>query len=488
MTITRAAVLAGAAVLTVLSTGVATAQQASNPECRNLRFRSNFRLNGAERYLAAATSASYADTKARAINDAIRVLTEATTDRSADQATLWFLMGRAYAMKVDVDGADSAFTRAYDLMPNDESCRREILRLRANTAVPLQQDAVGMIQRQQEDSALAMLRRANKMFAGDPAGFMYAASIFMNKEMMDSAAHYFRAASKAGDNPNRAELRTMAAFNAARLYERIRAFAVAESVYREYLVQRPNDIRAQTGLAGVLQQEGRGDEALAIYNGLLTRADSIPTFDLFDLGVSLFRQQRYPLAVRAMEAGLQRNPYHRDALYNLTNTFLAAHDTVRELEAAKRLMAVDPHNRMAITLVAGGYQRMAAMYRHQGERALAARDTAAVRRLRPVIQAYQDSTLRFITQADSLPWEIQVATFEPRDSTATLRGSVRNLLPRELAAFPLTVEFVDGRGQAIASERVDLPALNPAGQPGAGYDFTLTASGRGILAYRYRWN
>jgi tetratricopeptide (TPR) repeat protein len=488
MMITRAAVLAGVAALTVLSSTAATAQQPSNPECRNLRFRGNFRLNGAERYLATATSASYADVKARAINDAIRVLTEATTDRSADPATLWFLMGRAYAMKVDTDGADSAFTRAYDLMPNDESCRREILRLRANTAVPLQQDAVGMIQRQQEDSALVLLRRANKVFKGDPAGFMYAASIFMDKDMLDSAAHYFRLASKAGDNPNRAELRSMAAFNAARLYERTRAFAVAESVYRDYLAQRPNDIRAMTGLAGVLQQQQRGDEALAIYERLLAGADSLPTFDLFDLGVALFRQQRYAMAVRAMEAGLARNPNHRDALYNLTNTYLAAQDTMHVLDAAKRLMAVDPYSRSAVTLVAGGYQRMAAMYRSQGERALAARDTATVRRLRPVIVAYQDSTLQMIMRADSLPWEIQVVTFESRDTTAVLRGSVRNLQERELAGFPLTLEFVDGRGQVVATERVDMPALNPAGQPGAAYDFNLTASGRGILAYRYRWN
>jgi hypothetical protein len=158
------------------------------------------------------------------------------------------------------------------------------------------------------------------------------------------------------------------------------------------------------------------------------------------------------------------------------------------LDAAKRLMAVDPYSRSAVTLVAGGYQRMAAMYRSQGERALAARDTATVRRLRPVIVAYQDSTLQMIMRADSLPWEIQVVTFESRDTTAVLRGSVRNLQERELAGFPLTLEFVDGRGQVVATERVDMPALNPAGQPGAAYDFNLTASGRGILAYRYRWN
>lgn len=488
--IPRVAAMLTAALLS-LSAGRAAAQAAqSPPQCRNLSYRSNFRLNGADRYLAQADHAAYASDKQRNINDALRVLCDAARAGGADAATLWFMYGRAYALNNDLVGADSAWTRAYGL--TDPDCQREILRLRQNAAAPLLTAAVGLVGEGRNDSALVVLRRANQVYRSDPAGFMYTASVFLTKEQQDTSGHYadsaawyFRLASKAGDAPARASLRSLAAFNAARLLERGRQFAVAESVYRDYLATAPGDVRARAGLAGTLQGQNHPEQAAAIYDSILSSADSIDSFTLFELGVSLFRQRRYDMAARSIELGLAKNPYNRDALFNLTNAYLAGSDTVKELDAARRLVQVDPNNRTSLALLAGGYQRVASSHRGRGERAIAAGDTASVRRIRPVIQAYQDSTLAVLTRADSLPWEIAVQAFDTRDTAITLRGAVVNLKDRELPALALTIEFLDGRGQVVATEHVDVPTLNPQGQPGASYDFTITANGRGILAYRY---
>jgi hypothetical protein len=103
--------------------------------------------------------------------------------------------------------------------------------------------------------------------------------------------------------------------------------------------------------------------------------------------------------------------------------------------------------------------------------------------------AYQDSTVRALAQSDSLlAWEIQVLRFEPGDSTVAIRGGVQNLRAQELPAFVLTLEFYNERREVVATERVELPALNTSGQPGSSYDFNLTVNGRDVVAYRYRSN
>jgi len=478
---TRAVALALVAAVAVST--LATAQE-QVPECRNLRFRSNFRLNGAQQYLVQARAATYPDQKRGRLNDAERVLIEAARDRGADQATLWYQFAQLYSLRGDLVGADSSYTRAE--AATDAECRRAIARERSNLWVPLVQEGTSLMGQNLHDSAIATFRRANIIFRDDPASYINMASAFLALDQNDSAIAYFRLASQAGDDPRRAEIRATGAFNAARLAQRANQLALADTLYRTYMTMRPGDVDGPSSLAAVLMGLGRADEANHIYDSLLTSTDSMTSFELFDLGVSLFRGERTAQAARAFELGLQKNPYYRDGLFNLVNAYLSAEDTARTLDAAKRLVAVDPHNRQSLRLLAGAYQRIGMGYDTQGRAAAQRRDTATVHRVRPILTAYQDSTLRALTRSDSLDWEINIVRFDPRDSTASIQGQVRNLQGQELAGFNLVLEFVNGAGEVVATERVEIPALSQGGNPGSAYDFNLTASGRGIVAYRYR--
>ena len=276
-------------------------------------------------------------------------------------------------------------------------------------------------------------------------------------------------------------------FNAARSLHRANRFAAADTAYREYLRRKPRDMEALSSLASVLMSLHREPEAGAIYDSILAHPDSLGSFELFETGVALFRQNRYPLAARAFELGLVKNPLYRDAIFNLANTYIAANDTARALPAAKRLVAVDPMNRNAIRLLAAAYQRVGAASRVQDSTLRSRRDTSA-NRFRRIAQAYGDSTLRALQRQDSLPWEFTVQRFEPRDSTAVIRGAVQNLQARQLAAFTVILEFVNTAGEVVTHENVEIPELGALGQPGSSYDFNIIASGSGILAYRYRSN
>lgn len=477
---------------------------AQDETCRSLRFRSNFRLNGAQQRISQADGSSYADTKRRLAQEALRTLTDAVQagqDGGADPFTTWYFFGRAYLQLGDLSGADSSFTRAEALGESDPACLAEIRRLRRNQWVPLQQAAVAQLQAQNYDSSLALLRRANLIFRDDPSGYMNMAAAFLSQNKEDSAVVAFRLAAHAGRDTTRGDLRATAMVNAARLEQRNGHLLAAESLYREYSVMKPRDMAARGALAMVLKEQHRDADAAAVYDAILANADSLDAFQLFDTGVSLFnlaaadtsradtvqKNAIFGRAATAFEASVRKNPWSRDAVYNLANTYLAAGQDARLLEAARRLVALDSLNRMSWSLLASAYRDIGRSYAVRDSVLRARRDslpTAA--QYNATARAYRDSTLATLLHRDSLPIELTISRFDPRDSTAQMRGVVRNLKEREQAAFNLVIEFVNGRGDVVTTERVEVPILNAMGSPGQAYDFSFVANGRGITAYRYR--
>lgn len=446
---------------------------AQDSQCHNIRFRGNFRLNGAMQHLAVADSSNFPDVKRRRSGDALRVLNEAVAAGSVDQFTLWYMIGRVYGIQNDLAGADTAYTRAAAAVVNDPTCLVEIARLRKNMWIPLQNSAVEMIQAQNYDSALALLRKAHVVFRDDPSGYLNMAAAFQAQNKEDSAAAMYRLASHAGTSADRADLRATASFNAGTMLQRAGNLPAAESAYREYIVMKPRDIEAKGRLATLLSQMNRGTEAAAIYDTLMANADSLDSFGLFSVGVALFntaladsapanaarRVATFRSSARAFDLGLAKNRSNRDALYNLTNTYLAANDTVKVLEAAQRLVAVDSLNRRSLTLLARAQQ----------------------------MNRKPNDVVTTLLRRDSLQVEVTFLRFAPGDSTVSLRGGVQNLRSREKAAFVLTIEFLNGQGEVAATERVEVPALGPTGNPGSVYDFSLSdVRARRVVAYRYR--
>jgi hypothetical protein len=464
--------------------GTAMAQQTSQrpPECRNLSYRSNFRLNGAEQYIEQAARTKYEDDRQRRINDALVQLQQAAQSSDADKATLWYLFGQVYVLKHDLAGADSAFAKAEAV--TDPECQRDMARRRRNEWIPLRNAGIQQMAAGNNDSALVLFRQANHIFRGALDVYYNMATIFVNRDQSDSAIFYYRATAHATDDPRTEEARATALFNAARLLHRaaadsasIRAEAqrrtmadttvknerlrTALAAYQEVLSVRPRDLAAQASVAGVLASLHRSEEARAVYDSMLAHADSMSSFDLFDAGVALFRQERWDLTSRAIELGLSKNKCHRDGLFNLANTYLAARDSVKLLDAARRLVAVDSMNRASLRLLAAGEQR----------------------------NGNQQATLRALFKADSLPWELQVLRFEPGDTTASVTGVVNNLQAKTLPGFRLTIQYVNGACEVVTEQAVDIPDLNAMGSLGQSYDFRdLRVNGRGIVAWKYKTN
>ena len=163
---------------------------------------------------------------------------------------------------------------------------------------------------------------------------------------------------------------------------------------------------------------------------------------------------RYRLAARAYEAGLAKDPYYREALYNLTGVYYLLGDTVKVLPLAQRLVAVDPLNRTSLAKLAGAWQ----------------------------VRGNKDSTLHYLTIADSLSLEVSVGTFTPRDSGVALSGLFTNPKAKQSPPAAVTFEFLNGKGDVVAADTTRVPAIDASGN----HAFEIKKSGAGIVAWRYR--
>src|SRR6266567_142594 len=418
-----------------------------------------------------------------------------TTGNQDKNPAAWYYLARYYVMTQDLTGADSSFQRAETLKPE---CADDITQWRRFVWVPLLNSGIAAWQANNTDSAIASFRRANAILKTEPMGFKYLASLLYNASQLDSAAAYFRlTADISAKDPKFLQDRRDALFNMARIYHSQKHWPEAEAAYREYLTVVPNDPEGLASLGSVLGQTGQRDSAYALYRRIIARGDSMGSIPLFRVGVEIFQgvpdepdtaaagkgcrgaraapariracrdsltnvmreyttgaNVTYRLAAQAFEAGLKVNPYYRDGLYNLVNTYLQLNDSDAMLPVAQRLVSVDPMNRMSLRLLAFAHQRV----------------------------GHVDSTLHYLRMADStLSTDVAVSEFDAQDQSTEVKGLVTNLRPAPNQPFKLVFEFLNTKGDVVATQSVDVPAIPPQGT----HQFDLKAIGAGIQAWRY---
>jgi len=437
----------------------------------------HYLVNSAVLYLQNATRRGvFPDDRQRHLRDANRVLLEAIDKGRADDPAVWYYLGRYYEEQKDINGADSAFTRAQALAPQ---CTADINLHRRRLWVPLLNAAVERMKANDPEGAKPLLRQANRVFTAEPPAYYYLGQVFANQSQRDSAVYYLEIALKSAmdsanaSNANYADIRETASFNIATLFHMDQKLDSAIYWYRQYRQVNPNDAKATAELASVLDQAGRQNEAVALYDTVLMRRDSMPTLEVFQTGVAMFRAHRLQRAAEAFEAGLERNPYYRDALFNLANTYLsmaqAAESTVTKAELPKtqreygermtpvvqRLIAVDPANGASLRLLAASYQ----------------------------LRDMSDSTLAVLQRAQDNPIDLTVSTFLPAGGgTWEVKGVIANT-KSQLAKVPqITFEFLTEKGDVVRTLTIDPQTIDSEGL----VSFSLAPEGAGIAAWRYR--
>jgi tetratricopeptide (TPR) repeat protein len=433
-----------------------------------------------------------ADREAQLTEARTNLVTAISAEAQASNAAAWYFLARVALMRGDAAEADSGFTKAQELQP---SCEIDITQYRQNNWAMLANTAIEFQRKGEIDSALTLFRDASLLFRELPHVYSNMGVVFANASKDDSAAVYFaKALEVAEKDTTLADDRNAAALNLAIMYQRTGKHADAIKMLRRYLAWKPDDTDAQRSLAVAFRSAGMTDSADVIERGMVaqfskTNLDSLDTSDLLAVGVAAFNAQRYTEAENAFAKAVTRNPYGRDARYNLANAYFAmariARERIDSLTKAKKTDSVAAYTSIAArndTALVREISKLLEMepMNEDGLRLLAAGQRAM----------HQDEALlKTAEKLVALPFTIDVSSFQMGQSVARLSLDAIGKTPMDPAGKPLkaapmtlVVEFVDASGKTVDSKEVTVPVV----AEGARHAIQLEAQGSGITGWKYR--
>jgi tetratricopeptide (TPR) repeat protein len=233
------------------------------------------------------------------------------------------------------------------------------------------------------------------------------------------------------------------------------AFAPAVAAYQQYVAAFPTDAEAVVTLAALYSQSARPAESAHVFDDFFTHSAGVDAEVLFDLGQRLVGGGMVATGIKAYALGLQKNPWSRNALYEVGTAYVGLKDTSNAVATAQRLVALDPLNRASLHLAATAWD----------------------------LRGRRDSAQKYALQADStLSVDVTVGSFVPDNTGYVLTAIATNLRQPPAKPFRLTFEFLDARGEVQATQTTDVPAL----APGANNQFQVRVNGKGLAGWRYR--
>lgn len=423
----------------------------------------HFQVSSVATYLKSGTEAGDPVKTESIIENAIETATRAILEYDqGENGAAWYLLGRAYLQVGNIVGADSAFTKATQYAPE---CSEDIKSWRQRAWLPLMNPATEFVNAGNADSALALFRQASIVSRSMPQGFYNMGVLFANMNQTDSAIAYFRKAQElaAADARQFTRDRNAATFNLAAMLQRSNEHEQAVVELRKYVEWDPNDVDAKRALATSLRAIGRADEAAAIDREVLAAAQAsgdMSTGDMMSMGITFFNDKKFAEAADAFRQVLAKEPWSRDALYNLANAYYALDDGDQLIATAQQLVTQDPLSEDAHKLLSQGYR----------------------------ITADTTKLIEAVTHLLAMPTTVTVQSFTGTGSGAILGGiaegkqAERDGSEVAPAAKTLVVEFTNAEGAVVATTEVAVPAL----QPGVQFEWKAEGEGQGIVGWRYR--
>lgn len=434
------------------------------PECDALDNTGHFKVSSGRTYLSTAiTKGEIRENRERQLSDAKRVITEAITQNGRGESpSAWYFLGRVYLHQGDLAGADSALGKAEALAPD---CRAEIDELRRVAFVALINPGIDSMKAERNDAALRLFREAAQIYPAAPDPVYYQATLLYNTGKIDSAIPLFKQAiERASTDTTKQQIQNQARFYYGySLLQQNRA-AEAVPVLETYVQANPDDVDGKKLLVNAYRATGQADKAAPYEQELVSSAGeggaAVTGGDLFSIGVARFQEKKYAEAADAFGKVVAAEPYNRDALFNLANTYLALEDSPKLIETATKLTAIDPMNERALQLLGEGYR--------MGKKQDLLIKT--VERITPMLITIENTAMQTNAQGATL-----TATATGREAM-TLQGK-----PVPPAPVALSVEFLDAQGNVVSAQEVSIPAL----KAGETHTITVQGTGAGIAAWRY---
>jgi tetratricopeptide (TPR) repeat protein len=456
-------------------------------------------LNGARQYYTnAAKAGGSADEKPKHLANGIRVLTSEKAIKHQNQLGRNWLLTKLLYQWTQQPRQSLVTTRGAVGYPDNASQQLDLLAALDTTlsavdaanpacadstrpfrrALFSQQYAKGVeaLNADMLDSAATLFRRALVVDPRNANGWNGLAIIAQRKDDQAGMIENFgKVVEVSGNDTANAKLVELAVQNIAVLKvtqaetmqgeAKTKTLRDAEKMFRDYLAKKPGDPNAQQGLARVLGALGDTAAITRIYNDMLGSRASFTDIQFFEAGSGAVRAGQKKLGVQLMEAGLEKNPYFRDGLYNLAAVYFDEDDADKLAPVARRLVELDPQNPDNWRLYAGQFQ---------------IRNAAAQKAKKPAPPGLQDSLIAYIKKFTDMKVQVAITTFNHAGAKHTLAGSVINQSTKAVDTS-LEFEFLDKDGQVVARKSVPVKA-----EPNASGDFTVEVTQSGVVGYRYK--
>ena len=378
--------------------------------------------------------------------------------------------------------ADSAFDAVERLAP---ACAAEANEYRRSAWAPLVNAAAELINSDQVDSAEKVIRRADVIYQGAPHTAYFSAIIAQKRNDLPAAI----AANKrtlemitpeqATKDEGAGQIRNQVMYNYAVLLaaqadmqtgeEQKGTARTAAAAYKTFLDTYPSDEQktsAQAGMGRMLAMVGDTVAAAGLYQEMTSDPSKYTDSQLLEAGTIAFNSKRYDDAAKLFDAVLQRNPYYRDALFNLANTYWSLNQWEKMQPVARRLTEVDPHNQDA-------WQLLAIAYKGRGDAAKAAKNLAVER-------AMYDSAVKHVERKNALSSRVTFTQFTHDGPNHVLRGNVENASTKP-ATYTVKFEFLDKDGKVLVAKEVTVGPVEPKKSA----PFAVEVNQTGIVSFRY---
>jgi tetratricopeptide (TPR) repeat protein len=483
-----------ALVATMLGATGPLAVQGQSAECK-INEASPYQVNGAKQYVTQAANSKYPDQVPKLLQNAVRVLTDAP-EKINNEAGRQFLLLRAYAQWMQLGGAgivmkrgdvgftanpqgthnmllaiDSSATAVEKLMPQ---CAATVSPYRTRFLGEILNKSIAALNADQNDSAAYYAQLSLLVAKNDPRPWNVLTSVYSKTGKTDSSIIAMeKVIQLAGTDTLFTKAQQQSRYNLALLTlqfaeaaqgaARDQAVAKARALLEQYLKVTPGDASAQQALGRTLRLSGDTAAVVAIFTEMLNTPDKFTDVQLFEAASTAAASGQDANAVKLFEAGLQKNPYHRVALLNLSNVLFSMKDTERMGPAVRRVMELDPNYDTGWRLMAGYFQL----------RARAETDAAKKK-------AMNDSVLFYLDKQTKTNPRVEITLAQKTGNAYEVQGTVTNETAAA-ASYTLKFELLDAAGAVVGTKDV---AVGPVDAK-SNATFALKVDAPKAVGFRY---
>jgi predicted Zn-dependent protease len=384
--------------------------------------------------------------------------------------------------------ADSLLDGVEAQMP---ACKEETEAWRRGPYSTLVNDAVNAYNAQQIDSAEVLVKRSLMIYDNYPVsyfGYNILGNIQQSKDDMPAAITSFKKVAELmkGDTSVVNDRKTTVILVAQLMIdqaEKVEGEAKTAQMnevvayLQEYLKEFPDDMKAQSAIATAQLKSGDVAAARRLFDEMLANPDKYTDLNLLEAGVGAARASQNAMAAQLFEAGLKKNAYSRDGLFNLatvySDTALGKIEMMPDI--LKRLNALDPENPDNAQLAALYWQAKARTLRAPAE-GKDLPDPAAV-----AFKAANDSLLHYYEKFQNAKVKVSFNLFSHDEGRHVLAGSVENRGDEE-RSYTLKFEFLDVAGTVLESREVSVEGVRGKGSKSFRVELTDKP---GVAAFRY---